>query len=113
MVFVFGTLAEFAFVLFLIQFFGDLTQASNEPSNGLTKKKEEALFVNRRKKESKGSEINVKTMNQWAMMSKRICLSNGEKVSDGVVLARKIDLISLLAFNFSYFVFNIVYWTSY
>ena len=113
MVFVFGTLAEFAFVLFLNQFFGDMTQASNEPSNRSTKKKEEPLFVNRRKKEFKGSEINAKAMNQWAMISTRMCLSNGEKVSDGVVLARKIDIISFLAFNFSYFVFNIVYWTSY
>ena len=101
MVFVFGTLAEFAFVLFLNQLFGDMTQASNGPSNGLTKNKEEALFVYRRKKEFKETDVKGKAMNKWDM------------ISDGVALARKFDLISFLAFNFSYFVFNIIYWTSY
>ena len=101
MVFVFGTLAEFAFVLFLNQFFGEMTQASNKPSNALTKKKEEALFVKRRKKEFDETEVEVKALNKWDM------------ISDGVSLVRKIDLISFLAFNFSYLIFNIVYWTSY
>ena len=101
MVFVFGTLAEFAFVLFLNQFFGHMAQASNESTNGMKKEKKEALFVNRRNKEFKEAKVKVKAMNKWDM------------ISDGVAFARKIDLISFLAFNFSYLIFNIVYWISY
>ena len=108
MAFVFGTLVEFALVLFLNQTFKGKSNATNDSSNGLKSANEypKKVFVIKGREE--------KTKIRTVSLSKKLPFAGSSKkelVQLGIT--GKIDSISFVVFNFSYFVFNVIYWTSY
>ena len=106
MIFVFGALAEFALVLFLNQTIKGKNNATNDSSNGIKNLNEypkKVFVINGREEKTKIGTISL---------SKKFAGSSKKQLVQ-LEISKKIDSISFVVFNFSYFVFNVIYWTSY
>ena len=102
MIFVFGALVEFALVLFLNQ----TLKGKNNATNGLKNANEyrkKVFVINGREEKTKIGTISL---------SKKFAGSSKKQLVQ-LEISKKIDSISFVVFNFSYFVFNVIYWTSY
>ena len=116
MLFVFGTLVEFSLVLFLYQ-----THSGEDNAISLDGFKMEPGQTRKIYPEEGNSkkmkQLEMKTNSQRLMdmrsNSKSPIADSKKKEFLRLRLMKKIDFICFFAFNFGYFVFNVIYWATY
>ena len=119
MLFVFGTLVEFSLVLFLYQNLIGEDNSMNVSFDGLKKEPGQARISpedENRRRIMKQLEMKINSPNLMARRLYRKSLIPEAKKKDlfrQLGLMRKIDFTCFFAFNFSYFVFNVIYWATY
>ena len=118
MLFVFGTLVEFSLVLFLYQNLIGEDNSMNVSLDGLKKEPGQARICpeveNRKRMKQSEMKINSPNLMPKMLYSKSLIPEAKEKyLFRQLGIMRKIDFTCFFAFNFSYFVFNAIYWATY
>ena len=118
MAFVFGTLVEFALVLFLNQTIQGKENASIS-ADGFKKEngnQRKVFVINGGDEKKTPIQMKIKTLNLSNLRLNRNSLNDASKKKEFIRQlgpTKKIDLISFVIFNLGYFIFNVIYWTSY
>ena len=119
MIFVFGTLVEFALVLFLNRKFSYLENSIDNPvDKGKDKTNHSGKISSNDGKEHKVKTVETE-IKPWNPSGWRLDIKSMNTESDKMKIFRqirvtnKIDLISFFLFNLSYLFFNIIYWAKY
>ena len=107
LIFVFGAMAEFALILVVKQKIDWKKAAINDTHNVSILEDEKTNTANISKKSGKIGPMKEMNLGLKTSKEKRIGRSSL------LLSTTKIDLFAFVLFNFSYFIFNGIYWTSY
>ena len=119
LLFVFGTIVEFALVLYLNQTGTNEEGSMNRSENGFKKENGTPIkrfAVDRNEEKIKSEETSSESLDHRTTGTNEDLHTTGPKEKECFCLqgfTNKVDFACFLAFNFAYLIFNIIYWAAY